>query len=247
MSHWQQIFFRGSPKTPHRLERTTSTSWQFFHISLIYFPISTSTVTCYAFSSDIQHILLHLSWMKVKVKSLSLVWLFATPWTVACQAPLSMGFSRQEYRSGLPVPYPGLNTSPLILLRKWKQYKKTGLVSHHQIHHLTPVHNLVLPICCLFWVWGYSFWQSCKSLIFPLTVLEFESNTFVLQWLYFLLINVNWSIVALQCCVSLYSTAKWISHTYTYIPSLLESATVFFYVQIFDHLFHVSSLFIFIP
>ena len=40
------------------------------------------------------------------VKSLSRVRLFATPWTVACQAPLSMGFSRQEYRSGLPFPSP---------------------------------------------------------------------------------------------------------------------------------------------
>ena len=30
-----------------------------------------------------------------------------TPWTVACQSPLSMGFSRQEYRSGLPFPSPG--------------------------------------------------------------------------------------------------------------------------------------------
>ena len=37
----------------------------------------------------------------------SLVQLFATPWTVACQAPLSMGFSRQEYWSGLPFPTPG--------------------------------------------------------------------------------------------------------------------------------------------
>ena len=41
-----------------------------------------------------------------KVKSLSLVRLFATPWTVAYQAPLSMGFSRQEYWSGLPFPSP---------------------------------------------------------------------------------------------------------------------------------------------
>ena len=39
---------------------------------------------------------------KVKVKSLSHVRLFATPWTVAYQAPLSMGFSRQEYWSGVP-------------------------------------------------------------------------------------------------------------------------------------------------
>ena len=37
---------------------------------------------------------------KVKVKSLSHVWLLATPWTAAFQAPLSMGFSRQEYWSG---------------------------------------------------------------------------------------------------------------------------------------------------
>ena len=41
------------------------------------------------------------------VQSLSHVRLFATPWTVAYQAPLSMGFSRQEYWSGLPFPSPG--------------------------------------------------------------------------------------------------------------------------------------------
>ena len=42
-----------------------------------------------------------------EVKLLSRVQLFATPWTVAHQAPLSMGFSRQEYWSGLPFPSPG--------------------------------------------------------------------------------------------------------------------------------------------
>ena len=42
----------------------------------------------------------------MKVKSLSRVQLFATPWTVAYQAPPSMGFSRQEYWSGLPFPSP---------------------------------------------------------------------------------------------------------------------------------------------
>ena len=47
------------------------------------------------------------STVKVKVKSLSRVRLFATPWTVAYQAPPSMGFSRQEYWSGLPFPSPG--------------------------------------------------------------------------------------------------------------------------------------------
>ena len=45
--------------------------------------------------------------MKVKVKSLSRVQLFATLWTLAYQASLSMGFSRQEYWSRLPFPSPG--------------------------------------------------------------------------------------------------------------------------------------------
>ena len=48
---------------------------------------------------------------KVKVKLLSRVWLLATPWTVAYQAPPSMGFSRQECWSGLPVPSPSHQVS----------------------------------------------------------------------------------------------------------------------------------------
>ena len=43
---------------------------------------------------------------KVKVKPLSHVQLFETPWTEAYQAPLSTGFSRQEYWSGVPLPSP---------------------------------------------------------------------------------------------------------------------------------------------
>ena len=47
---------------------------------------------------------------KVKVKSLSRVWLLATPWIAAHQAPPSMGFSRQEYCSGVPLPSPTVLT-----------------------------------------------------------------------------------------------------------------------------------------
>ena len=50
----------------------------------------------------------------MKVKSLSRVRLFATPWTVAYQAPPSMGFSRQEYWSGLLFPSPGDLPNPGI-------------------------------------------------------------------------------------------------------------------------------------
>ena len=50
----------------------------------------------------------------MKVKSLSRVRLFATPWTVAHQAPLFLGFSRQEYWSGMPFPSPGDLPNPGI-------------------------------------------------------------------------------------------------------------------------------------
>ena len=49
-----------------------------------------------------------------EVKSLSRDQLFATPWTVAYQDPQSMGFSRQEYWSGLPFPSPGDLPNPGI-------------------------------------------------------------------------------------------------------------------------------------
>ena len=55
---------------------------------------------------------------KVKVKSLSCVRLLATPWIAAYQAPLSMGFARQEYWSGLPLP------SPMC----WWGYRKIGTI-----------------------------------------------------------------------------------------------------------------------
>ena len=51
---------------------------------------------------------------KVKVKLLSRVWLLETPWTAAYQASLSMGFSRQEYWSGVPLPSP---------IREWREVK----------------------------------------------------------------------------------------------------------------------------
>ena len=53
----------------------------------------------------------------MKVKSLSHIPLFGTPWTKTCQAPLSMEFTRQEYWSGLPFPSPGDLLDPGIELR----------------------------------------------------------------------------------------------------------------------------------
>ena len=59
-----------------------------------------------------------VQWTKILWKpyhmfiSLSCVWVFATPWTAAHQGSLSMGFSRQEYWSGLPFPSPGDPPNP---------------------------------------------------------------------------------------------------------------------------------------
>jgi len=53
------------------------------------------------------HLGTHAYFFAVVVQSVSHVWLFVTPWIVARQAPLSIGFSRQEYWSGLPFPSQG--------------------------------------------------------------------------------------------------------------------------------------------
>ena len=52
--------------------------------------------------------------MCVDAQSLSHVQLFASPWSIACQVPLSMELSRQEYWSGLPFPPPGDLPNPVI-------------------------------------------------------------------------------------------------------------------------------------
>ena len=62
----------------------------------------------------------------VVVQSLSCVWLFAIPWTVAHQAPLSFGFPRQEYWGRLPCPTPGYLPNPGIELASLESLALTG-------------------------------------------------------------------------------------------------------------------------
>ena len=76
------------------------------------------------------HFLLQCIKVKVKVKSLSRVRLFATPWTAAHQAPLSVGFSRQEYWSGLPLPSPTISSlEPKNLGYSWYTQLRHALSS----------------------------------------------------------------------------------------------------------------------
>ena len=91
---------------------------------------------------------------KVKVKSLSHVRLFSTPWSAAYQAPPSMGFSRQEYWSRVPLPSPkfmtekanwkfvSMKTSPLIWV--FITHKKEYLLSFPHLWH--KVWNLEIQI-----------------------------------------------------------------------------------------------------
>ena len=87
----------------------------FWVMEMFYLLISVVTICVYSAVRTPKDlfILLHGKKRK-KVKSLSHVRLFVTPWTVAHQAPLSMGFSRQEYWSGLPFPSPGDLSNPGI-------------------------------------------------------------------------------------------------------------------------------------
>ena len=54
------------------------------------------------------------TWLVSVLSCFSCVWLYVTPWTLARQAPLSIGFLRHEYWSGLPFPSPGTLPDPVI-------------------------------------------------------------------------------------------------------------------------------------
>ena len=117
-----------------------------------------------------------------EVKSVSRVRFFATPWTVAYQAPSSMGFSRQEYWSGLPFPSPGDLTLPSeppgksqhaqFFLKKCSQsfgpeetlFLLTALSVHpvNDINHELIIHKHVCVCMCL--------------LIFPCSLASLEQN-----------------------------------------------------------------------
>ena len=95
---------------------------------------------------------------KVKVKLLSRVQLFVTPWSAAYQAPPSMGFSRQEYWSGVPLPSPISSFLDFLLIQvtteHWAEVpvlrSRLSLViyfTHRSIHMSMPIHpTAVFPL-----------------------------------------------------------------------------------------------------
>ena len=91
----------------------------------------------------------------VCVQSLSRVWISATPWTVAHQAPLSVGFSRQEYRSGWPFPTPGVLPDTGI--------EPTSLVSPAPAGRERSAWKDTLRCCCESWERGVSSQEYCRE------------------------------------------------------------------------------------
>ena len=96
------------------------------------------------------HFFLQCMKVKVKVKSLSHVWLLATPWTAAHQAPPSMEFSRQEYQSGVPLPSP--KKFPRAI--KWTSHLGyTGMIVRTRTYSSTTAINIKrqCKIHLIFW------------------------------------------------------------------------------------------------
>ena len=94
---------------------------------------------------------------KVKVKSLSHAWLFVTPWTAAHQAPPSIGFSRQEYWSRVPLSSP---TPPTVCFLNSLLFA----ASHHELNYIGPEILLItfLSLCLC-----YAKYSSERMLFLP--------------------------------------------------------------------------------
>ena len=155
---------------------------------------------------------------KVKVKSLSCVRLLATPWTAAYQAPPSMGFSRQEYWSGVPLPSPMMCLGVVVLI----------LLDLSGIYHIflkflpafiSPswnsscgVHNVLNKPFSL--VSFLSVYVGCSSLRHPLNV---EIPPFSFYSVYFL--GLSHSLPLIASTIYMFTSPRSIYPEYTFLLS----------------------------
>ena len=136
---------------------------------------------------------------KVKVKSLSRVWLLATPWTAAYQAPPTMGFSRQEYWSG--VPSLSLEMFPRYFLLKRSLVFLILLFSSISLH--CSLQKAFLPLLALIWNSVFSWLYLCLS---PLPFASFlfsaickASSENHLAFLHFFFLSWFWLLPPVHC------------------------------------------------
>ena len=116
----------------------------------------------------------------VCARALSHVQLSAAPWTVACQIPLSMQFSRQEYWNGLPFPPPGESSWPRD--RTWVSY-----LLHCQVASL-PLAPLGKPIRVYMYVNIYI--CSLYSLLKVIEFIEYSSLCYAVDCLFYIVLCV---------------------------------------------------------
>ena len=102
------------------------------------------------------------------VQPLSSVQLFVTTWTVAHQAPVSMGFPRQEYWSGVPFPSPGRLPDPGIKTRS-PALQADSFPSE-------PGMPVVIPSLCLSAIWCFPKLLSPKLFTFFTSILDLNNN-----------------------------------------------------------------------
>ena len=167
-----------------------------------------------------------IPWMHACVLShFSRVQLFATPWTVAHQAPLSMGFSRQEYWSGLPLPSPGNPlTQGLNLLLLCLLHWQAGSLP------LAPMHGDI-PQTHVYTDKG----SSCNLMRWKLPVLMLYSSCSEIRdsrhHIFFKKLNAVHSEL-LKECLLLFEFPSSHSHTYfTSFSSLLQFSPISICVQ----------------
>ena len=123
-----------------------------------------------------------LTKVKVKMKSLSRVQLFATPWTVAYQAPPSMRFSRQEHWSGLPFPSPG--DLPYPGIEPWSPALQADTLTSQPPGKPNKVHlvkAMVFPVV----MYGCESWTIKNS--------EHQRNDAFELWCWRRLLRVSWT------------------------------------------------------
>ena len=157
----------------------------------------------------------------------SCVWLFETPWTVAHQAPLSMGFSRQEYWSGLPFP------SMRIFLT---QGLNPGLPHCRQmLYHLSYQGSLLTVLI-------FHFSLPVQHQWIPIL---FSSSLIHSSELFYLFVDAFWYIFHLSYCVLhllffVFSNSLLKIFHSVYLIMYIHSSSKFF-----DHLYnHYSELFL---
>ena len=136
---------------------------------------------------------------KVKVKSLSRVWLLATPWTAAYQAPPCMGFSRQEYWSGVPLPSPTtsdvLNSSVFVSPVLSISIKSPGLILM-LLHLLVPV--IFIPNGPLSLLTNDN--SKCFKILFFTIIPILHFSLSLLQQLLTGILTLVWAQSSLCCC-----------------------------------------------